>query len=114
MKIDKQTLMLFGGGLLAGYLFCKFMSKNDAPVGFSADGLMRAESDSHSKPHIGANPISNGGTPITMGGIDPFGSTGVLKPHIGANPNGVSNSHSNPTSTSPNGSGNAFYSRRRN
>jgi hypothetical protein len=28
MKIDKQTLMLFGGGLLAGYLICKLMSKS--------------------------------------------------------------------------------------
>ena len=78
MKLDKTTLMLFGGGLLAGYLFCKFMSKNDAPVGFSADGLMRAESDSHSKPHIGATPMGSSGTPITTGVIDPIGSTGNL------------------------------------
>jgi hypothetical protein len=28
MKIDKTTLMLFGGGLLVGYLICKYMSKS--------------------------------------------------------------------------------------
>lgn len=28
MKLDKQTLMLFGGGLVVGYLICKFMSKS--------------------------------------------------------------------------------------
>jgi hypothetical protein len=28
MKLDKQTIMLFGGGLLVGYLICKFMSKS--------------------------------------------------------------------------------------
>jgi len=32
MKLDKMTLMLFGGGLLAGYLICKFMSKSTAPI----------------------------------------------------------------------------------
>ena len=32
MKIDKQTLMLFGGGLLAGYLICKFMTKSNDSV----------------------------------------------------------------------------------
>jgi hypothetical protein len=32
MKLDKTTLMLFGGGLLVGYLICKFMSKSNAPM----------------------------------------------------------------------------------
>ena len=32
MKIDKQTLMLFGGGLVAGYFICKFMSKSNDSV----------------------------------------------------------------------------------
>ena len=32
MKIDKETIMLFGGGLLAGYLICKYMSKSSAPM----------------------------------------------------------------------------------
>jgi hypothetical protein len=32
MKLDKQTLMLFGGGLIVGYLICKFMSKSNAPM----------------------------------------------------------------------------------
>ena len=32
MKIDKQTLMLFGGGLFVGYLICKFMSKSSTPM----------------------------------------------------------------------------------
>ena len=32
MKLDKQTLMLFGGGLIVGYLICKFMSKSTAPM----------------------------------------------------------------------------------
>ena len=32
MKIDKETIMLFGGGLLVGYLICKFMSKSNAPM----------------------------------------------------------------------------------
>ena len=56
MKIDKQTLMLFGGGIIAGYFICKYMSKpkesvmtsmpQDAPVEFGADGLMRAGNNS--------------------------------------------------------------------
>lgn len=62
MKLDKQTIMLFGGGLVLGYLICKFMAKSDAPVGFSADGLMRAGDLPNSKPHIGANPIGSSGT----------------------------------------------------
>jgi|694.fasta_scaffold39632_11 hypothetical protein len=78
MKIDKETIMLFGGGLLVGYLFCKYMSKSsapmsqpapvsqgDAPVEFGADGLMRApRGASHS------NPTSTA----------PIGSTGLLYP----------------------------------
>lgn len=32
MKLDKQTIMLFGGGLIVGYLICKFMSKSNAPI----------------------------------------------------------------------------------
>jgi hypothetical protein len=32
MKIDKQTIMLFGGGLVVGYLICKFMSKSSTPM----------------------------------------------------------------------------------
>lgn len=51
MKIDKETIMLFGGGLLAGYIICKFTSKSsapmsepapqsDAPMEFGADGLI--------------------------------------------------------------------------
>lgn len=28
MKLDKQTILLFGGGLLVGYLICKYMSKS--------------------------------------------------------------------------------------
>jgi|688.fasta_scaffold515393_3 hypothetical protein len=28
MKLDKQTIMLFGGGLVVGYLICKLMSKS--------------------------------------------------------------------------------------
>ena len=86
MKIDKTTLMLFGGGLVLGYLICKFTTKSDAPVSFSSDGLMRAG--------------SNSPQPTPMGSIPLFGSTGVLKPHIGANPIGSSGTHSNPISTS--------------
>lgn len=73
MKIDKQTLMLFGGGLLAGYLICKFTTKSDAPVGFSADGLMRAGDLPNSKPHIGATPIGSSSThsnPISISPIN--------------------------------------------
>jgi hypothetical protein len=93
MKIDKQTLMLFGGGLLVGYLICKFMSKSDAPVQFGADGLLR-EPIGNKKPNIGATPMGSSGTfttlgginpinsgypqPIPMGGTDPIGSTGNL------------------------------------
>jgi len=77
MNIDKQTLMLFGGGLFAGYLICKYMSKSsapmsvpapqgDAPVEFGADGLMRAG---------GGSP-----TPMPMDSTPLFGSTGNLKP----------------------------------
>jgi len=32
MKIDKETLMLFGGGLLVGYLICKFTSKSSVKM----------------------------------------------------------------------------------
>ena len=32
MKIDKETIMLFGGGLLVGYLICKFMSKSSVKM----------------------------------------------------------------------------------
>ena len=32
MKLDRQTIMLFGGGLIVGYLICKFMSKSNAPI----------------------------------------------------------------------------------
>jgi hypothetical protein len=95
MKIDKETIMLFGGGLLAGYLICKFMSKSsapmsapapapqgDAPVEFGADGLMRAENISYMKPRIkpprrggSPQPIPMGGNnPIPIGGINPIGS----------------------------------------
>lgn len=66
MKLDKQTIMLFGGGLVLGYLICKFTSKSDAPVSFSSDGLMRAG--------------SNSPQPTPMGGVNPIGSTGMLYP----------------------------------
>ena len=88
MKIDKQTLMLFGGGLLAGYLICKFMTKSDAPVQFGADGLMRAENISYMKPRIkpprrggSPQPIPMGGNnPIPIGGINPIGSPPINAP----------------------------------
>jgi hypothetical protein len=88
MKIDKQTLMLFGGGLLAGYLICKFTTKSDATVQFGADGRPRV-----SRRRTNPFPTSIGSTFL--------GSTGVLKPHIGATPIGSSSTHSNPISISP-------------
>jgi hypothetical protein len=32
MKLDKQTIMLFGGGLVVGYLICKLMSKSSVKM----------------------------------------------------------------------------------
>lgn len=32
MKLDKQTLLLFGGGLVLGYLICKYTNKSNAPI----------------------------------------------------------------------------------
>jgi hypothetical protein len=32
MKLDKQTILLFGGGIFLGYLICKFMSKSNASM----------------------------------------------------------------------------------
>lgn len=82
MKLDKQTIMLFGGGLLVGYLICKYMSKSSAPMSQPA-------------------PAPQGDAPVE------FGADGLMRaPRVA--------SHSNPFSTQPNGSGNAFYSRRRN
>jgi hypothetical protein len=66
MKLDKQTIMLFGGGLVLGYLICKFTTKSDAPVSFSSDGLMRAGSSSPQPTQMGSTPL--------------FGGTGMLYP----------------------------------
>lgn len=79
MKLDKETLMFFGGGLVLGYFVCKFMSKStekmsepapqvNAPVAFGADGLMRAG---------GGSP-----TPMPMDSTPLFGSTGNLNPKV--------------------------------
>jgi hypothetical protein len=32
MKLDKQTIMLFGGGLVVGYLICKLMSNSSSKM----------------------------------------------------------------------------------
>lgn len=32
MKINTQTIMLFGGGLVLGYVICKYMSKSTESV----------------------------------------------------------------------------------
>ena len=56
MKLDKQTIMLFGGGLVLGYLICKFTTKSDAPVQFGSDGLMRAGNSSPQPTSIGSTP----------------------------------------------------------